>query len=639
MPGLQPLLHDLVCTFAAPLQFWSEPGGNAQDHGAQGAFLGDTRLLRRAVLSSDTHTLEVVRIAPPAARTHRVDLVVRHADAHVDPLVLGRRVRAVSEAEITEYLEISNGSERDETVRLRLELTPDASPMEVVKQGQATLAVGPLDADDPRWTAGQVDVTLTHDGEASAAGDALVVEWELAVPADGTARASWSLAATAVEGSERVGAPSERFLERDGFGLVARAAGEPALQRFLATSLADLDSLLMAPVEAPADAFLAAGAPWFFTLFGRDSIIAARFLLPVSPRLAAGTLRALAARQAAAAQPATAAQPGKILHELRREELIVATTDGTIRIPPIYYGTIDATPLWISLLADAWRAGMPGAEVRELLPRLRAALAWMRDYGDADGDGFLEYFDEAGTGLANQGWKDSGDSVRWRDGSLADGPIALAEVQGYAHRAALDGAELLEAFGGSAGDDGATGDAAAEAAEWRAWAERLATRFRSAFWLRDALGPYPAIALDAAKRPVDSVTSNMGHLLASGLLNAEEADAVVARLTGPAMLSGYGIRTAASTELAYHPLRYHVGSVWPHDTAIAIEGMLLAGYAGAARTVAECVLRAAEAFDFRLPELFGGEGTEAAPLPYPAACRPQAWAAASSAVVARAILG
>ena len=280
---------------------------------------------------------------------------------------------------------------------------------------------------------------------------------------------------------------------------------------------------------------------------------------------------------------------------------------------------------------------MPEAEVRELLPNLRAALAWMRDYGDADGDGFLEYFDEAGTGLANQGWKDSGDSVRWRDGSLAEGPIALAEVQGYAHRAALDGADLLEAFGGEPTADGMS--RADEAAGWREWAAGLAERFRATFWLRDAVGPYPAIALDAEKRPVDSVTSNMGHLLASGLLDDGEMDAIVARLTSPSMLSGYGIRTAASTELAYHPLRYHVGSVWPHDTAMAIDGMLRAGYPEEAEKVARCVLRAAEAFHFRLPELFGGDSAADAPLPYPAACRPQAWAAASSVVVARALLG
>lgn len=637
MPGLQPLLHDLVCTFTAPYQFWSEPNGDAHERGVQGAFMGDTRILRRAVLRSESHTLEPVRIAPFAADRHWVDLVVRQPEAHVDPLVLARRERVVSEGQIREEIVFRNGSEMDENVQLRLELVPDASPMEVVKQGLPPLGVEALDAANPTWHARHVEVSLEHDGEAEIKDGSLVVSWDLLVRAGESARATWTLTARAEDGSEAVGAPSERFLMGEASGLVSRAAGNTGLERFLTTSLADLDSLLMAPTDAPDDAFLAAGAPWFFTLFGRDSLISASFLLPVTPRLAAGTLRTLAARQATERQPLTAAQPGKILHEVRREEIEVTTPDGTIRIPPLYYGTIDATALWISLLHDAWRAGMPEAEVRELLPNLRAALAWMRDYGDADGDGFLEYFDEAGTGLANQGWKDSGDSVRWRDGSLAEGPIALAEVQGYAHRAALDGADLLEAFGGEPTADGMS--RADEAAGWREWAAGLAERFRAAFWLRDAVGPYPAIALDAEKRPVDSVTSNMGHLLASGMLDDGEMDAIVARLTSPSMLSGYGIRTAASTELAYHPLRYHVGSVWPHDTAMAIDGMLRAGYPEEAEKVARCVLRAAEAFHFRLPELFGGDSAADAPLPYPAACRPQAWAAASSVVVARALLG
>ena len=257
---------------------------------------------------------------------------------------------------------------------------------------------------------------------------------------------------------------------------------------------------------APGDTFLAAGAPWFFTLFGRDSLWAARMLLPLGTDLAAGTLRVLAARQGTVTDVDSAEQPGKILHEVRAKPLSLGE-EGRV-LPPVYYGTVDATPLWVCLLHDAWRWGMPADQVEALLPAMERALAWMTDHGDADGDGFLEYVDEGGHGLANQGWKDSGDSVQWRDGTLATGPIALCEVQAYAHEAALGGAALLEAFGRPGAD------------RWRAWAAELATRFRAAFWVQDATGRYPAIALDADKRAVDTVTSNIGHLLGTGLLDA-----------------------------------------------------------------------------------------------------------------------
>ena len=202
-----------------------------------------------------------------------------------------------------------------------------------------------------------------------------------------------------------------------------------------------------------------------------------------------------------------------------------------VALPPLYYGTIDATALWIMLLADAAGAGLPAAEVQALLPALRGALAWLRDWGDADGDGLIEYVDETGHGLANQGWKDSGDSVQWRDGRLADAPLALCEVQGYAYAAARAGADLL--YAEKAGD----GD------EWRLWADRLRRRFNETFWVSDEVGPYPAVALDADKRQVDSLTSNIGHLLGTGLLDPGQVRLVAARVVSPELCSGYGLRT------------------------------------------------------------------------------------------------
>ncbi|HEY0119126.1 MAG TPA: amylo-alpha-1,6-glucosidase, partial [Cellulomonas sp.] len=298
-------------------------------------------------------------------------------------------------------------------------------------------------------------------------------------------------------------------------------------------------------------------------------------------------------------------------------------------LPPVYYGTVDATPLWVCLLHDAWRWGMPAAEVEALLPAAEAALEWIVGPGDSDGDGFLEYVDETGSGLANQGWKDSGDSVQWRDGRLATGPIALVEVQGYAHEAAMGGAALLEAFGRPG------------AQRWRDWAGELATRFRHSFWTQDAHGRYPGIALDADKQVVDTVTSNIGHLLGTGILTREEETTVAERLGRPDMDSGYGLRTMSTDSAGYWPLRCHGGAVWPHDTAIVVAGLSRAGHADAAARLATGLLAAAQDLDDRLPELFSGDqrGTVPAVVPYPAACRPQAWSAAASVAVLGASLG
>jgi glycogen debranching enzyme len=395
---------------------------------------------------------------------------------------------------------------------------------------------------------------------------------------------------------------------------------EHDLARWVRTALADLDALRLVRVGDDAQ-FLAAGAPWFFTLFGRDALWAARFLLPLGTSLAGSTLRTLAALQGKRVVPETAEQPGKIPHELRRTVLQIPGS--SVALPPLYYGTIDATALWILLLGDAARAGLPEAEVDALRPALRAALTWLRDWGDADGDGLLEYVDESGHGLANQGWKDSGDSVQWRDGRLADAPLALCEVQGYAYAAAHAGARLLEATNPGEGE------------AWRVWAERLRIRFHEAFWVSDSIGLYPAVALDANKRPVNSLTSNIGHLLGTGLLDSDQARIVASRVVSPELCSGYGLRTLSTTDSGYWPLSYHGGSVWTHDTAIVIDGLVREGYKDEARTLAKGLLNAATGFGGRVPELHAGDTCTVGgrPVPYPAACRPQAWSAAAAITV------
>jgi glycogen debranching enzyme len=253
----------------------------------------------------------------------------------------------------------------------------------------------------------------------------------------------------------------------------------------------------------------------------------------------------------------------------------------------------------------------------------------MRDYGDADGDGLLEYRDESGKGLANQGWKDSHDGIRFADGRLAEPPVTLCEVQGYAYEAAIAGAELLERFG----EPGAE--------QWRAWASRLAQAFRSSFWVTDPAGRYPALALDVAKRKVDALTSNIAHLLGTGLLTTEEEDLVAERLGHPDMSSGFGLRTMSAANGGYSPLSYHCGSVWTHDTAIAILGLARSGHLASAAALADGLLEAASAFEWRLPELFSGHSRADMPWPspYPPSCRPQAWATAAAGALVQATLG
>jgi len=451
------------------------------------------------------------------------------------------------------------------------------------------------------------------------AGHGALAEWPIVVPARSELTVSWSLSVTD-RGAAVIPTPAAATAS-----IPRISADDRRLAPFVATSVADLLALRMSLAAQPAEEFVAAGSPWYLTLFGRDSIWAARMALPLGTELAAGTLRTLAALQGSVINLETDEQPGKILHELRRSTTTLAHTV----LPPVYYGTVDATPLWVCLLADAWRWGMPTDEVRALLPAMQRALAWMVDHGDADGDGFLDYHDDFGRGLANQGWKDSDDSVRFADGTIAVGPVALAEVQGYAYEAARAGAELLDAFG------------LPDADRWRRFADEMAERFRATFWVSDELGAYPALALDRDKRPVDAPASNMGHLLATGILSDEEAERVADRLVDPSMSSGFGLRTMASNAAGYSPLSYHCGSVWPHDTAIAIHGLIKAGFGEQATELARGLLAAGAAFEGRLPELFGGFAAAdlPVPVPYPASCRPQAWAAASAVVMLQAFLG
>ena len=508
------------------------------------------------------------------------------------------------------------------TVRLQVTMARDLAPIFVVMGGVPPPPSVPSDhADLLTWTAGDLEARLEAPGAAvSALADGLELTWDLTVPSRGQVSARWTLQMTdhgSVVGSARARPMDVAGITRDLSERTADLARgvDHRLRPWLERSLTDLNGLRMAAIDFPDDTFFAAGSPWYLTLFGRDSLWTARMLLPVDPAYAMGTLRTLARLAGTTVDLDSAQAPGKIPHELRRAGFSL----GDLALPPLYYGTIDATPLWVCVLHDAWRAGVPDAEVAALLPALEGALRWMTEDGDADGDGFLEYVDASGHGLTNQGWKDSADAVRFADGSIADGPVALCEVQAYAYQAAVGGAALLDAFGRPGGGD------------YRRWAGALAMRFRASFWCGDGPDRFPALALDRAKQRVDSLTSNIGHLLGTGLLDAEEELLVAQRLAGPELDSGWGLRTMSAADGGYSPLSYHCGSVWPHDTAIVVLGLHRAGLGPYGDGLLEGLLRASVAFDQRLPELWSGEGR---PVPYPAACRPQAWSAAAAVAVA-----
>jgi glycogen debranching enzyme len=642
---LQPLLHELIVTVHAPVSALSSPDGQIRAAGVQGVFYADCRALSLAVLQVDGREPEPVMHAlegPHAARF--VSLVRGLGDTGPDPTVRLDRIRRMAPDGLVEEITITSTAAAPVRAMVTVDLGCDLAPMGTVRHGgtgvpqPARRTGGEL-----VWSTASTSVRVGGEGaelesgaqveigspgrSADGPGAGIAVEllparlrWPVEIPPGGTVTLSWRLrvattasAVTAARGQVEWARPEV-------------VADDRRLVRLLRRSLEDLVALRLAEPSGPWDTFLGAGVPWYLTLFGRDSLWAARMLLPTGTGLALGTLRTLARRQGVRVDPASDEAPGKIMHELRYGGLFAVEAAGR---PAAYYGTVDATPLWISLLHDAWRWGMPESEVAALLPNLRGALDWLANYADPDGGGFVRYLDRSGRGLANQGWKDSGDAVRFRDGRLAEGPIALSEVQGYAYQAAVHGAALLSAFD------------LPGAAQWERYAQALARRFRDRFWVDGPDGAYPAMALDGDGRPVDSLTSNIGHLLGTGLLDDRESALVARALSGPAMSGGYGLRTMSTKDAGFSPLSYHCGSVWPHDTAIAVAGLARAGFGTQAAELAEGVLAAGEAFGYRLPELYGGDDRLALgrPVPYPAACRPQAWAAAASVAILAAALG
>ena len=460
-------------------------------------------------------------------------------------------------------------------------------------------------------------------------GASVVASWGSRLRPGRRVTVEWTIAYS-IEAPEGIAAsaspPSSRAKRREEmpFAVPGISSDHELLDRTLTRSIIDLAALRN---DGPAEGehYLAAGIPWFATLFGRDSIIAALETVAFIPSLAVATLQVLARLQATVDDPWHDAEPGKILHEMRTGEMARAGETPH----DAYYGSIDSTPLWLILLGETFAWTGDEALLDKLWPNALAALHWIDASGDLDGDGFVEYQRRSRLGLLNQGWKDSGDAIRHLDGTPAEGPIALSEVQGYVFAARRAMARLARHRG-----------EVELATRLDQAADDLQARFDAAFWLPDAR--FYAIALDGHKRPVASIASNAGQALWTGIVPPERAARVAERLLEPDMFSGWGVRTYAAGQKGYNPVGYHTGSIWPHDNALIAAGLKMTGSADGANLLAGRLIEAAQWFpDLRLPELFCGfaRNEVGAPVAYPVACSPQAWSAASPFFLIHTMLG
>jgi glycogen debranching enzyme len=677
----------------------SDPFGDVHpDSRGLGLYDLDTRVLSCAILRINGVRPTLLRAQ--SAANHISTIQLTNPELRRDPAIKqgaeeALALRAISVTRrrwigggLAEHIEVTNYSSKTQHIELDLDLDADAAdifevrgrirkhrgtyrPTEATPESLvfayegldglirrtaimfSPAEVGPSPADSPTGGEGSARVRWTLDVEPGARAG---VRWEVStnlVPAAGPhgaveetpTRLARSVAG-GVEGHGRDGSNGDGTGTGAAAGFAAPAIAEPSeaeaeygewqdrvarirsdgelLDLALRRSIADL-RLLRNDGPMRGEHYVAAGIPWFTTLFGRDSIITSLQVLPFMPDIARETLQVLADWQATEDDPNRDMEPGKILHELRTGEL---ARTGELPHRP-YYGSIDSTPLWLILLDETYRWTGDLDLVRSLWPNALAALEWIDRYGDRDGDGFVEYERRTPEGLLNQGWKDSGDAIRQRDGTLAVAPIALVEIQGYVYDAKRRMASLAERLG----DRPLAKHLAAEAAE-------LQARFDAAFWMEDA--QFYAIALDRDKRQVGTIGSNPGHALWSGIIPPERVDAVVDRLLDSTMDCGWGIRTYASGQPGYNPVGYHTGTVWPHDNALIAAGMKRMGRHDAADRVASRIFEAAQhSPDFRLPELFCGydRGLADVPVPYPVACSPQAWSAATALSLLQTMLG
>jgi glycogen debranching enzyme len=618
--------------------------GNAQAWGptAEGFFFEDTRYLAQLVV-----TLNGV---PPLLLSSAIDedncsLTADFTNPEIagdpDSLLPANSIHILrstmlAEAALFHSIELHNFSTKPASFQLEFRVSADFVDLFEVRgtertrrgerlptltaEGMVTLAYRGLDGVGRRTR-----ISFPSSGEYDGMG---VISWAIRLPAHGhhsfetvvrcerdglTARSNTrasSLQRIAGEKANRVERTAEVYTSNESFN------------EWLSRSRSDLDMLT---TRTAYGLYPYAGIPWFSTPFGRDGIITALQCLWLDPELAAGTLRYLAANQATKFDDKADAEPGKILHETRRGEMAAL---GEVPFGR-YYGSIDSTPLFVMLAAAHFERTGDLAFVKELWPAVEAGLKWMKEFGDPDGDGFLEYGRRNANGLLNQGWKDSLDSISHADGALADGPIALAEVQAYAYEAYLGGQKMSAALGRTE-----------QSQRYGEAAISLCERFQASFW-NNELGCY-VLALDGAKRQCAVCASNTGQVLLSGMPTPEQAVSVSEVLSQPKFLSGWGIRTLATDEVRYNPLSYHNGSIWPHDNAL-----IAMGYArqGLKQPLLQLFTQLFDASLFlamrRLPELYCGFSRRAGvgPTSYPVACIPQAWSSAAVFGIMGATLG
>jgi glycogen debranching enzyme len=600
-----------------------------------GLFSFDMRFLSTWVLTVDGERLNALSVDDLQYFETRFFLVPGTGTVYIDSKLSVIRQRAVSNG-FTEQLTILNHDHEPVELVVRIEADSDFADLFEVKDALEKRGKYVRRVEKERLVLGYERKSFGRATVISSTAPAKLDKGGLTFNVEIEPQGTWSTelqVSVGLLGWEETGLVTRRArpsMERDLERWVADAPGLEcdwdSLKRTYSRSLVDLAALRFSPLTAGRSALPAAGLPWFMTMFGRDSIFTSLQALPFTPELAATTLRELGIRQGASIDDFRDEDPGRILHEMRYGEM----TAFEERPHSPYYGAADATPLYVVLLDEYERWTGDRKLVRDYEYEARAALRWIDDYADLQGNGYVWYKRRnEETGLENQCWKDSWDSISFRDGTLPGFPRATCELQGYAYDAKVRGARLAREIWK---DDELAEELTREAAD-------LKRRFNRDFWVED--GEYFALALDPDGRQVDTLASNNGHLLWSGIVDKSKAKAVARHLVGSRLFSGWGVRTLAEGEGRYNPIGYHNGTVWPFDNSFVAWGLRRYGFKQEAAQIALGNLEAAEFFDGRLPEAFGGypRAQTKYPVQYPTACSPQAWSTGAPLLFLRTMLG
>jgi glycogen debranching enzyme len=606
---------------------------------AQGFFFGDTRHLSHWILRVDGAALQPLSTDNVEYYFAQFFLVPSTGTVYQNPYMSLSRARMVGDG-FREDLTVFNHGDKPIEPELRLTAASDFADVFEIKDALAKKGESYRRVENGELVLGYRREHFRRETRIRSSQPAEVREDGLVFRPRVAPKSEWRttlvvapvIDGQAIEPKHGKGNPEAKANIREDLAewlaRMPRLWSEPLIFREIyLRSILDIAALRFYPCVdiLPNASVPAAGLPWFMALFGRDSLMTSYQLLPFAPELAATTLRLLAARQGKEIDDFREEQPGRILHELRCGEL---TAFGERPHSP-YYGTSDATPLYLVLLDEYERWTGDGKLVRELEGPARAALEWIDRFGDGDGDGYVEYERTAETGLANQCWKDSWNSIVHPDGTLATLPRATCEIQGYVYDAKRRCARLARDIW----NDPALGERLEkEAADLR-------RRFNRDFWVEGR--QFFALALDGEKRRVETLTSNIGHLLWSGIVDEDKIEPIVRHLMGPQLYSGWGVRSMAEGEGPYNPIEYHNGTVWPHDSSFIAAGLARCGYRAEASVICQALFEAAIFFDNRLPEVFAGYARARTmfPVQYPTASSPQAWASGAPLLALRVMLG